>query len=220
MSMTPHTVDEEWVAAYSAGTLSPAKQLLLDCQLAIRPSVGEIVDASDSIGGALLETAAGSELSDEFERGLADRISRQPVPETPPPSPVKATLPDWMPAPLSNYFRSNDIKLKWHAAGVGVQRAKLCESKSGERLYLLKARPGLSIPAHGHAGEEWTLILSGGYHVGDTGYGVGDLHQENDNCTHSLRIDDDGTCISLVMDEGRLSFSNPAMKVLQQIFRL
>jgi putative transcriptional regulator len=73
----------------------------------------------------------------------------------------------------------------------------------------------LPVPRHTHSGQEWTLVLSGGYKVGAQQYVAGDLHQEDESCMHDLRIDDDGTCISLITDEGKLKFANPLLNLLQ-----
>ncbi|MEO1136951.1 MAG: transcriptional regulator, partial [Pseudomonadota bacterium] len=63
-----------------------------------------------------------------------------------------------------------------------------------------------------------TLILQGGYHVGSKGYVRGDLHGEDESCSHQPIIDDHGeACISLVADEGRLKFSNPFYRLLQPL---
>ncbi len=109
------------------------------------------------------------------------------------------------------------ISLRWKKLGFGVSRATIAND-NGEEIYLLKAKPGLKIPDHTHQGEKWALILQGGYHVRDTGYGPGDLHRENENCTHNPIVDDHGeACITLVALEGELKFSNPFMRMLKPL---
>lgn len=214
-----HTVDSEWLAAYSAGALSDAKRLLIGCQIALQPRLAASVERIDQIGGAFVETAKGEDLSDRFERNLAAALDRAESAPGPAASAATTSRPAeaWMPGPLQDFLDKSEIKLNWRQGGPGVERAPLYE-EGGERVYLLKARPGLKMPVHSHAGQEWTLILQGGYHVGGTGYVRGDLHGEDEGCSHQPIIDDHGeACISLVADEGRLKFSNPVFRLLQPL---
>ena len=104
--------------------------------------------------------------------------------------------------------------------GFGIARIPLME-ENGEKLYLLKSRPGMKMPKHSHHGEEWALILQGGYHAEGQGYIRGDLHREDESCTHRPIVDDDGeACITLVASEGGLKFSNPVIGLLKPILKL
>jgi len=220
MSSAPKTVDESWQVLHSAGTLSPFKRLLLECQAEIRPDVQDTLVLADHIGGALLESATSTPLSPSFMAQLSARLGEENTADAVQPPVGTAENPEWMPDTLSDYLRRAGHRLKWRAAGRGVQKAHLARSPSGERLYLLRARPGFQVPRHSHSGQEWTLILSGGYKAGANQYSAGDLHQEDEHSEHDLRIDDDGPCISLVADEGRLKFSAPVLKWLQPFLGL
>ncbi len=212
------TLNEEWLASYAAGGLSNAKRLLIACQAAIEPRLAAFLGELDQIGGNFLETAKGENLSDGFLANVMNALDNQVEPKTNTaiPSP-KSDMAAWVPTPLRNFIDQANLGLKWKNAGPGVQRVPLAED-DGEMLYLLKAKPGLKVPMHSHRGEEWTLLLQGGYHVGDQGFVRGDLHQENENCTHQPIIDDDGeACISLVAVEGRLKFSDPLVKIFQPL---
>jgi len=220
MSTAPITIDESWQVIHSAGALSPFKQLLLECQAEIRPDVQETLALADHIGGALLESATSTPLSASFMAQLSERLGQEDATDEEPTSGSVDENPEWMPAALSDYLRRAGHRLKWRAAGRGVQKAHLARSPSGERLYLLRARPGFQVPRHSDSGQEWTLILSGGYKAGSNQFLAGDLHQEDEHSEHDLRIDDDGPCISLVADEGRLKFSSPVLKWLQPLLGL
>ena len=107
--------------------------------------------------------------------------------------------------------------MAWKKMGFGVERMPI-HNDGGEKLYLLKSRPGLKMPHHSHKGEEWALILQGGYHVGETGFVYGDLHREDETCAHQPVIDDHGqACITLVAAEGGLTFTNPALNLFRPI---
>ncbi|KCZ82603.1 anti-ECFsigma factor ChrR [Hyphomonas adhaerens MHS-3] len=215
----PVTVDDDWLAMQSAGSLSPFKQLLLTCQADINPRLRDAITSNDHVAGAMLESAKPAALSDDFLTRLNTRLDAD--------LPVQSEAngetrdedgrPEWMPAPLADYIRRSGSRLKWRSAGLGVQRARLGRNRRGERLYLLRAKPGLPVPRHSHSGQEWTLVLAGGYKSGSQQFVAGDLHQEDEGCMHDLRIDDDGPCISLIVDEGKLKFANPLLKLFQPV---
>ena len=216
-----HSVDEEWLASYSAGGLSRAKRLLISCQAALRPELSSRLSAMDAVGGALLQSAQGEAVSDGFLSRVMDKLDASPEPvaqdTTDDAQTGPSAKPAWMPSPLEDFLSRAGIDLKWKKLGFGVERASL-STENDEELYLLKARPGLKVPQHSHQGEEWALILQGGYHVGETGYGLGDLHREDEDCTHMPIVDDHGeACITLVALEGKLRFSNPVMRMLRPI---
>jgi putative transcriptional regulator len=70
----PVTVDDDWLAMQSAGSLSPFKQLLLTCQADINPHVREAFITDDHVAGALLESAKPAVMSDDFLSRLNARL--------------------------------------------------------------------------------------------------------------------------------------------------
>ena len=207
------------MAAYSAGTLEPGQELLLSCQTDMQPDVARRVVGFDAIGGAVIEKAKGESVSDAFLGNVFSALDDLPQEAAIEAAPAPMRERErWMPPVLDKFLNQADIKVKWRKAGPGIEHASLAKTKSGERLYLLRASPGTKMPVHSHAGEEWTLILQGGYHVGETGYARGDLHWENSDCEHQPVIDNDGEdCISLVFDQGRLKFKNPLLSLFQYL---
>lgn len=216
-----HSVDEEWLASYCAGGLSRAKHLLISCQAALKPELSSRLAAMDQVGGALLESAQGEALSSDFFARVLDKMEATPVSDAADgvnqPQSGNSAGKSWVPSPLEDFVKRTGQELKWKKLGFGVERASL-SNDDGEELYLLKARPGLKVPRHTHEGEEWALILQGGYSVGEESYGLGDLHREDESCTHQPIVDDDGeACITLVALEGSLKFSNPLMRMLKPV---
>lgn len=218
-SQTVHSAAEEMIAAHAADTLSNSQHLLLSCQAELQPDIARRIESYDAVGGALIESAKAEDLSDAFFSHLMDALDdSDEAPEAPL---AESDLPNWMPEALADYLQREKIDLKWRTVGPGVQHAAIATSPSGERLYLLRAAPGIKMPVHSHAGEEWTLVLQGGYHVGETGYVRGDLHCEDASCEHQPIIDDHGeACISLVVDQGRLKFRNWALSMIQVFTRI
>ncbi|MEM9014339.1 MAG: ChrR family anti-sigma-E factor [Pseudomonadota bacterium] len=217
------TLEDEWLAAFAAGTLSDAKRLVISCHASLRHDVSDRLYQMDEIGGALLESADAQSLSDDFVDRFWTNANDNSVGRVEKRADdfVEASAGDdrgWMPDALRDHLRRNNIELQWRFAGPGVRKAAIGETADGERLYLLRARGGTEMPEHSHNGEEWTLILQGGYHVGQDGFTVGDLHREDENCEHQPVVDQGEECISLVAVEGRLRFGNPLVRALQPLF--
>jgi len=89
-----------------------------------------------------------------------------------------------------------------------------------ERLYLLRAKRGISLPEHSHTGEEWTLLLTGGYEASGVNYTRGDLHISNDEVEHSPKLDGHEDCMCLVMTEGPLKLKGFLPRLLQPLIGL
>ncbi|MEP6343122.1 MAG: cupin domain-containing protein [Maricaulaceae bacterium] len=216
-----YTVDDDWLASYCAGGLSAAKRFVLNCQVAINPHLSKRVETLETVGGVLLESAKGEPLSDNFMSRIFTQID---TPNAPLAEATysnehssKSQLDGWVPAPLVDFLKRENTPLKWKNIGFGVARIPLLQ-EGREKLYLLKSKPGLKMPLHSHYGEEWALILQGGYHVGTEGYTRGDVHREDESCTHRPIIDDHGEpCITLVASEGGVKFSNPTLKLMKPI---
>lgn len=219
-----HTASEEWLVSYSSGALSEPKRLVIECQSAIEPSIRAKLNVLDDLGGAFIESAQGEKLSSDFLHRLSAALpsdAQSKSAQNPDERSSRESLQStWIPRPLQNFLDNSEINLKWKKSGHGVERAFLGQHEN-ERLYLLKAKPGLKLPTHSHSGQEWTLILQGGYHVNGQGFTRGDLHCEDETCMHQPIIDNDGEdCISLVVDEGALIFDNPILNLLQPIVKI
>ncbi len=218
------TVEDEWLASYCGGGLSAAKRLVLDCQAAINPQMTRRLKTFETLGGVLLESSQGERLSENFMDGLFSKIDAPHKTAlnaaTSGAVNVRGHVDGWAPSPLLELLKKINQPLKWKHMGFGVSRMPIFKD-GGEKLYLLKAKPGMKMPKHTHHGEEWALILQGGYHVEDQGYIRGDVHREDENCTHTPIIDDDGEdCITLVASEGGLKFSNPVLGLLKPVLGL
>lgn len=218
--VTPlHTVEDEWLASYCAGSLSPAKDLVVACQAAINPAIAEKLNQIGSVGGVLLETAKGESLSDDFMAGLFRQIDDESSAVQPASDAQKLELDvwSWLPKPLTDFLTRANKPAKWKKLGFGMERLTLMK-QGREKLYLLKSRPGLKMPMHSHHGEEWALILQGGYRVGGQDFVRGDLHREDETCTHRPVVDDHGeACITLVASEGGVKFRNPFLSLFKPI---
>lgn len=107
------------------------------------------------------------------------------------------------------------MPVRWEFLGPGLRKAILWRGRQGERLWLLRARPGISIPHHGHRGSELTLVLKGSFWDGDQQYRPGDVEEAYPGVEHDIRIDEGGECICLALTQGKLRFGNPLLRAFQ-----
>lgn len=204
--------------------LSPARQMLLDCFISLNPSAALQQKIKEEIAAGGLEDGPQSALSAGFFSRLEERLDKLEVEhikqdkyETGSHTAFEGA--DFLPGALLAWLEGAGLPLRWQKIGLGIQRAIL-PVQGQERLYLLRARAGFQVPAHGHRGEEWTLLLQGGYTCGGIQYGPGDLHHADSTIVHNFQIDAGEECIALIADAGPLRFESPLLRFLQTFIGL
>jgi len=89
---------------------------------------------------------------------------------------------------------------RWLGPGVWCADVELGDD-SADRSYLLHARAGTKLPAHGHGGLELTLVLAGSFERGDSKYFAGDLAEEDEQSSHRPIVSSDEACLCLIASE-------------------
>jgi len=208
---TAHTaLGEEWLVDYAAGNLSPAYAAVAECFLDLNEDRRKTVDELERVGGALLDTAdAGAGLS----VAAADLLAREG--DSPEVQAQKSQCPDYIPGSLREKFDLDRNGIKWTFLGPGLQKALLWKGSNDDRLWLLKAEPGVAIPNHTHRGAELTLVLKGEIRDGEDIFGVGDVEEADHDLTHTIRVSSEESCICLAATKGRLIFPAPLIKMMQ-----
>lgn len=213
-----HLIPDEWLVAYAAGTLSEAKSTLVASHVSFHPELQERVAFAEDIGGAMLDASEKKPVSDDMFEKISALLD-QPIPEVrakPEAKTEKLMAADAIPAPLKDYINMRGKAPKWRFMGPGLRQAKLCDGENGEKLWLFKAKGGTEMPIHDHTGQEFTLVLQGSYHVGDTQYAVGDMEIASDEVTdHEPIIDGDEDCICLVVTEAPIKLRSPIARAFQ-----
>ncbi|MGI9341301.1 MAG: ChrR family anti-sigma-E factor [Gammaproteobacteria bacterium] len=210
-----HTIQDEWLLSYAAGALSPARSLLVASHSAYHDSLQEKVADAEAIGGAMLEAMGSNDDVDPrvLER-LLDRLDETPA-EIPTPR-----ADSIFPAPLAEFVGTDEHALKWRFMGPGVSHVRLWDGPQDERLWLLRAKPGMQMPEHGHSGDEWTLVLKGAFDTKLGRFGVGDMDVADDSIEHQPLIEKDEDCICLVLTSGPLRFNSLAARAVQPFIGL
>ncbi len=198
-----HHPADELLAGYAAGDMSEAPALIIATHLALCPACRRQVADYEALGGELLsELPEESLAAGSLDKTLA-RLGRA-VPKRARPA-VSTSMPasesPLLPQPLRDYMsQAWTARGTWRSVMPGLRTLKL--KAAGAKVWMMELGAGRPIPPHGHRGQEMVLVLSGGYHDGEIGYGPGDLHMSGPEIVHQPIVDDDGPCLCLVMVEG------------------
>ena len=100
----------------------------------------------------------------------------------------------------------------------GVQEMPLeLLEEDGVRVRLLSLPPGRGVAEHTHDADELTLVLQGGFNDGHADYLAGDVCHGDSSLTHNPRAHDDGACICLTVEMGRLKFTHPLVAMANRV---
>jgi putative transcriptional regulator len=211
-----HTLQDEWMLSYAAGNLTLGRSLMVAAHVAYHDDLKEVVADAEAIGGVLLDSIDTATVSDSVLDQVLDRLDREPaaaISDAPRRS-------DVLPQPLLDFVGQDIDALSWRFMGLGMSNARLWNGPNDERLWLLRARGGVSVPEHGHNGDEWTLILKGSYQTSAGRFGVGDMDVANESIEHQPIIDPGEECICLVMTEGPIRLKSLMARMVQPLIGL
>ncbi len=121
-----------------------------------------------------------------------------------------------VPQPLVASIGYHLDKVPWKRVGPGVwqHQIALSDPSRGE-LRLVKVGPGQALPAHGHRGDEMTLVLRGSYTDSSGVYRAGDVADLDDAFEHQPVADAIDGCICLIAVQGRLRFKSVIARLAQ-----
>lgn len=217
-SHTPkHVLGDEWIMAYAAGALSEGAALMVASHLSFRPDAMREITAAEAVGGALLDAMTPETLSDD---ALNRTLARLDAPETPMPYRPSPPSSDTLPAPLREWLGRDVNDLPWSFLGPGMKKVKLWRGPNDERLWMLRAQPGVDIPRHGHNGSELTLVLKGSFSDPSGTYRRGDVEEKDETDSHGLTIGLGEECICLALTNGPIRFESLAARLLQPFIGL
>jgi len=87
------------------------------------------------------------------------------------------------------------------------------------RVSLLRLEPGRGLPMHRHVGEEFTVVLQGGYTDSTGNYGVGDFAVGPGPEQHEPIADPGEPCIALIAIEKPIVLTGPFGRFLNPLVR-
>ena len=219
--MSRHPAPEELLLDYAAGNLPEGPALAVALHVALDPAARQAVDGLSALGGALLEDeAAGEGGFDDPDIGAAleatlAKLGAAPV--EPKPAPV-ARRPgfEWAPAPLLRYLGP---KAGWKKKFGGFEEIAIGLHGDTHRVSLLRLEPGKGLPVHRHVGNEYTIVLQGGYTDNTGNYGVGDFAVGPGPEQHEPIADPGPACIALIVVEKPIVLTGAWGRLLNPFLR-
>ena len=210
--MPTHIAPEEILADYAAGAASPGVSLLVAAHLNHAPESRDRVRGYENVGGALLRSEESVSVGpDALARtlnmiDLPDEITNDVSPR------AEGPLPTVVMDELGVAF--DEIPWKFQLPGVSAVEL---DGFDGEKVSLLRARPGARVPKHTHEGTEMTLVLQGCLSDGGIEYRPGDVAVNDENDDHQPQITGEETCYCLIVQQGSLRFTGRFSRVLNYL---
>lgn len=223
-----HHPAPDLLLAYAAGSLDEGASLLVATHLALCPQCRAEVVRLEEIGGALLEGTEQVAVGEDLLAGVLARLDKPPTPAaihrprvTPPPkgapmgAPMGAPL---LPQPLRAYIGGDLDHVRWRVTIPGLHEAAVpCQ---GGSVKMMRIRAGMGMPRHTHDGDEFTLVLAGGFSDAGGHYLRGDFAATDPSIDHRPVADADGDCICIAFTDAPLRLTGRFLRWLNPILRM
>lgn len=209
---------EDMLLGYASGQLQDGFNMVLSCHINMCPKCRKNLHMHQEVAGEVMrgleptkmKTGAAAVL--DVLRNEANHTSKDETKLTPHgDTSLPFALREQLVAPLD--------KLKWQKLSPGLKQHvfKLSGAALARLIWIGK---GVSVPSHGHRGDELTLVLSGGYHDGEQAFTKGDLQWADHASPHQPVAMDDGPCLTLAVTDAPIVFQNILPRLLQPFFNI
>lgn len=211
MTIRHHPADS-LLLAYSGGTLDAAAHAALATHLSGCRQCRDFAVRAEELGGQMLDSAPAETMAADAFGKVAALLD---VPE-PTRSEPKPAAPATLDAPGLPPFVRRLAAGKWRRIAPGLALQPLTPPAQSEtRLFLLRARPGMRLMAHGHSALELTCVLQGSFSHDGERYGTGDFDTGDGEADHAIAIGSECECLCLVALRGKLEFRGLAGRLVQ-----
>lgn len=220
--MITHHPKKEILLDYAAGALGEGPALAVATHAALCRECTEQIEMLEALGGALLEEVTPAPVSDLLlEQTLA--MLDDPEPAMVAAAEIDAETAAQVPEPLLRYIGRGLAHLAWRRVGgivAAVEEVRLPVATKNVKVSLMRLKAGSLMPRHSHRGNEFTLVLAGGFSDGGNQYGPGDFVAKDPSHTHQPVVDDDGECLCLVVLDAPLRLTGAMGKLINPFLRI
>lgn len=205
---TTHRPSDETLAAFATGQLDEGLAVVVACHIEADEDSRHRLRELQAIQGALLE---GAEPVAMAARPRQASALEQSAPRLAGPARWEAGMPQ--------VLRPYDVG-PWRPIGIRVAMRRVEVPGAEARVFMLRAGPGIALPAHKHSGLEWSTILSGAYEHEYGRYAAGDFDEADSAHDHTPRVDPVEGCTCIVALTGNVLFQGWLGRLLQPWVRL
>ena len=212
--MSRHHPKDTTLADYAAGTLGEGRSLVVAAHLAMCGQCHEFVSALEEAGGQLLDRVEAVAMSEGASARALERVAGLAVE----PKAVRPSRPIVWRAEQDKLLGYDLGPWRWISPGLHYRAVNVPQGDT--RVFMLKAVPGLKIPAHKHTGTELTCVLKGAFIHESGRYAAGDCDDADQEHEHNPVIDEGEECVCLVAMQGELQFTGFFGRMIQPFIRI
>lgn len=216
--MITHHLSDECLLEYAAGSLPEAESLVVASHLAMCSDCREQLEILEDVGAVLLEDGGVENVSNNSYEAVIRKIAAPLVEEPSRRIEFDESTLRLIPSPLRDYLDGDLSELSWRRSGRGIEEVSLMH-QGDTRISLLRIRPGQKVPSHTHSGEEYTLILDGGYTDGNSHFGQGDISHLDGTVDHAPVADLGKPCLCLSVRTGPPRLTGVMGRILNPFIR-
>ena len=216
--MITHHLSDEFLVEYANGSLPGPEALVVGSHLAICAECRDRVETFETVSAVLLEEGEVEAVSPGALEAILAKIDGPEEEDSAPLIEFDRDTLEIIPPPLRTYLDGSLSDLDWKRTGRGIEEASLVRDED-VRISLLRIRAGQKVPSHTHRGEEFTLVLSGGYADGDDHFGKGDVSLADSAKDHAPVADSNGLCLCLTVRNGATRLTGPIGRFLNPVMR-
>lgn len=189
-----HHPPAELLLEHAGGCGTEAEALVIARHLDLCPDCRAEIRDCAAIGGAMLDSIEPVQLPPNMLNRTLEAID----------SPSR--MPEAAPAGCGRSALDLEVGA-WRKLPGGVRVRRLPVAGPSERLVLMRVPPGGAILPHRHAGDEWTLVLQGGFSDRTGHFGRGDFAVMSAEDKHKPIADPGEECVCLLLIRGEPRYS-------------
>ena len=216
--MSPHHLithhpGEDLLLAYAGGAADETVGLIVATHLSYCATCRQQCRRMESLGGSLLADLPPAPMSG----GALDAALARLDDITPYERAARPVSRDGTPAVLRSYVGGDLRDVSWRRVNSDLSYVPLFH-RGSVAVRLLRGAPGARTGAHRHTGQEYSLVLRGGFRDQTGAYGPGDLQVMEGDMRHNPVADLGEDCINLSVTTGPLKFENFLQRIVAPLF--
>lgn len=112
-----------------------------------------------------------------------------------------------LPRSVQQFVNSGLDEIAWNSITPSIKVATLYRDKDGAQVALSRVRAGGQLPHHGHAGDEFTVVLEGSFSDDSGIFSKGDFIHRDKSHQHKPVVTKDAECICLMVLDAPIQFT-------------